>query len=168
MLQRRILRTWKTFIVTEKKKDLVNVTGSVGTVKTVDMRSKEHGPFVGTFCDKCRNPACICGRTKSWVSEEVTDLNKQISSFLQETFESFEDKKEKVLKERLEILGIDINLEEESKRRFKSLVAEYGPDEETYYYNDGSVDGLRIVTFIVPKGSVDENNTTWSIKLRYY
>jgi len=56
-------------------------------------------------------------------------------------------KKEDVIKQRCEKLGIKLDAETEQKKRFKSFVVEYSDTEETYWYNDGSETGLRIVTF---------------------
>lgn len=56
--------------------------------------------------------------------------------------------KDMILKERMKELHIDIDLEIEKRSRFKCLLVEQHPDKETYYYNDGSEDGLRIVTFL--------------------
>jgi len=60
-----------------------------------------------------------------------------------------EQKRNKVITERLKkIVGIDLNIKEEAKRRFKRLAIEYNKNEETIYFNDGSIEGKRIVTFV--------------------
>ncbi len=78
--------------------------------------------------------------------------------------------KEKVFKERLEQLGIKINFEEEQRKRFKSFFSEYRGDEETIYYNDGSENGLRVITFVRTETPIDYNNNKISvgIDLTYY
>jgi hypothetical protein len=59
------------------------------------------------------------------------------------------EKKELVIRERLrEILGIEIDLQEELKRRFKRLSRVRQGNEETIYFDDGSIEGKRIVTFV--------------------
>lgn len=60
----------------------------------------------------------------------------------------FSAKKEIILKEKLAENGIVIDWEQEEKKRFKSLAVTHSYDRETWYYNDGSIDGLRIVTFV--------------------
>lgn len=101
---------------------------------------------------------------------DTSDLYEDTTNFLQDNLkrvqEEFKAKKNEVVKERLDILGIEMDLEKEGRRRFKSFMVESGPDEETIYYNDGTEEGLRIVTFIKPKDSIDGN--TWSFKLNYY
>lgn len=64
-----------------------------------------------------------------------------------------------VIKQKLkEIVGIEIDLQEESQRRFKRFCTVRQGNEETIYFNDGSLKGKRIVTF------VDSENFT----LAYY
>ena len=62
-------------------------------------------------------------------------------------------KKEQVVKDKLEELGIDINWELEKTRRFKSILIEYHKEtgDEVYYYNDGTEEGQRVVTFVLDK-----------------
>lgn len=67
-------------------------------------------------------------------------------------------KKDKVIKEKLLEHGIDFNLENEQKRRFKSIMVEHVNNEETYYYNDGSISGFRIVTFKTSYPEFDFSN----------
>ena len=55
--------------------------------------------------------------------------------------------KEVIIHERLKELSIDVDFSLEEHRRFKSFTVESGGGYEAYYYNDGSVDGLRVVTF---------------------
>ena len=64
-------------------------------------------------------------------------------------------KKEAIIMQRLEKLGIEIDVEAEQHRRFKRFVVEYNDQEETYWYNDGSETGLRIVTFKKPQPNFD-------------
>lgn len=76
------------------------------------------------------------------VSNLMQDVTSRLISDIQE-------KRNKVITERLkEIVGVDLNIEEEAKRRFKRLAIEYNGNEETIYFNDGSVEGKRIVTFV--------------------
>lgn len=81
---------------------------------------------------------------------EGTSLIEQISEKLANDLAK---KMEKIVKERLQFHGIELDFELESRRRFKSLIREIldDGDEETYWYNDGSEQGLRIVTFVRDK-----------------
>lgn len=58
--------------------------------------------------------------------------------------------KEEILLRALEEHGIKIDIEKEKERRFKSMVVEIqereaGKKVEVYYYNDGSIEGVKIV-----------------------
>lgn len=72
---------------------------------------------------------------------------KQIIEFQDRAYKKFITEQERILKERLDSLGIYIDLEEEKIRRFPSLLIEKFENTHTYYYNDGSIEGLKIVTF---------------------
>ena len=67
-------------------------------------------------------------------------------------------KKEEVVLDRLKEIGVVLDLEQEKKARFKSLVCEQSEESETWYYNDGTAKGLRLVTFVLskPKFDIDE------------
>lgn len=74
-------------------------------------------------------------------------MMKEIIEFQDRKYKEFIDKQNSVLIERLDLLGINLDLEEEKIRRFPSLLVEKFENTHTYYYNDGSVEGLKIVTF---------------------
>ena len=76
----------------------------------------------------------------------VSNLMEDVTSKL---ISDIQQKRNQVITERLkEIVGIDLNIEEEAKRRFKRLAIEYNGNEETIFFNDGSIEGKRIVTFV--------------------
>lgn len=68
-----------------------------------------------------------------------------------------------VRKKLKELVGIDLDIEEEQTRRFKRIFSEVKGNKETFYFNDGSPEGLKIITFI-RKVSWANNN---SIELVY-
>ena len=72
---------------------------------------------------------------------------KKIIEFQDRKYKEFIDKQNSVLMERLDSLGINLDLEEEKIRRFPNLLVEKFENIHTYYYNDGSIEGLKIVTF---------------------
>jgi hypothetical protein len=66
-----------------------------------------------------------------------------------ELINDIHNKRNKVIAKRLkEIVGIDLDVESEAKRRFKRFAIEYNGNEETVYFNDGSEQGKRVVTFV--------------------
>ena len=87
--------------------------------------------------------------------------------------------KEEIITNRIKHLGLDIDFEQEANKRFKSIVCEHKfdgafTDEETYYCNDGSDEGFRIVTFLNERtlSHVIQNDNNTTIKaefnLKYY
>jgi len=79
------------------------------------------------------------------------------------------NRREAIIREKLkEKIGIDINIEEEQKRRFKRLAVEYRQNEETVYFNDGSIEGKRIVTFVKKEMSFDAKSFTAGYEESYY
>lgn len=81
-------------------------------------------------------------------------------------------KKIAIIKERLKALNITLDFEAEEKRLFKSIacVKEDGLSlNEAYYYNDGSVNGQRIVTFIEEQPSFEDfKSSEIKISFNYY
>jgi len=96
-----------------------------------------------------------------------------ISNLMQEATDKMvkglQEKREAIIRAKLkEIIGIEINIEEEQKRRFKRLSIEYNGKEETIYFNDGSVNGKRIVTFIKKNIPFDFNDKDFKMIYDYY
>ena len=98
-----------------------------------------------------------------------------ISNLMQEAtsklISDIHEKRNKVITERLkEIVGIDLNIEEEAKRRFKRLAIEYNGNEETIYFNDGSISGKRIVTFVKKDNPLtfETDRCQMSVEYSYY
>lgn len=88
------------------------------------------------------------------IAKIAKDLNKQ---------------KELVIKQKLkEVVGIDINLEEESLRRFKRLCVISEGNQETVYFNDGSIEGKRIVTFVKKDVPFNSKNFSLGYEETYY
>lgn len=57
--------------------------------------------------------------------------------------------KERILQDTIAMLGINIDWRLEQIRRFKSFTQEVQGNKTTIWYNDGSIEGLRIITFEV-------------------
>ena len=76
--------------------------------------------------------------------ENLTDghFENLIDSQLKELF----SRKNEIIHEALKKHDLKLNIEAESKRRFKNFTYLRRGDEETLWYNDGSDEGLRIVT----------------------
>ena len=71
-----------------------------------------------------------------------------------------------IITERLkEIVGIDLNKEDEVKRK---LVIEYNENKETIFFNDGSEDGIRIVTFVKKNEPISFDLQKTSMRVDYF
>jgi hypothetical protein len=78
------------------------------------------------------------------------------------------NKRLEVISERLkEICNIDLNIKEESERRFKRLSIEYKGNEEIIYFNDGTADGKRIVTFVRKELPFEFENHKCEMRVNY-
>ena len=79
------------------------------------------------------------------------------------------EKKANIIKQRIkEVIGIEIDEQEELKRRFKRFATYILDNEESIYFNDGSIGGVRIVTFIKNEmPSYTENSYSQSLTLSY-
>lgn len=87
------------------------------------------------FCQDCNGKIDELDAWCKHYGEVIDEINK------------INKKKDAVIMKRLSELGIDTDIESEKRRRFKRFVVEHSYTEETYWYNDGSESGLRIITF---------------------
>ncbi len=88
-----------------------------------------------------------------------------------ELIKDFVKKKEEIVQDKINELGIEFSFEEEKRRRFKNFLIETTEDgEETYWYNDGSDQGLRIVTFRMRTPDICNIEEPFKIELKadYY
>ena len=77
-------------------------------------------------------------------------------------------RKDDLILNRLKGLNIEVNFQKKKDRRFKRFRIEQKDNETSYYYNDGSVDGLRIITFVDVQNTLDTENLTMNIETTYY
>lgn len=75
-------------------------------------------------------------------------MDEYIEILVEKVSSELTTKKDNLLKDKLAELGIKIDLEIESKKRFKSLVRESQGYLEHIYFNDGSEEGQKIITFV--------------------
>ena len=88
--------------------------------------------------------------------ELINDLAKRINL-----------EKENIINNRLKELMINVDYEAVKKMRFKPFITERNEDSETIYYNDGSIDGLRVVTF-KNKVNLTLDNKLMTNEIEYY
>lgn len=68
-------------------------------------------------------------------------------SLIKKVVEDIEAKRNEAFINRLKELNIEFDPEIEQHRRFKRFTRDIQGDEEIIYYNDGSMSGLRVITF---------------------
>ena len=108
------------------------------------------------------------------IAEQQCDIScVGISNMMEEvTMKMAQDinaKKELVIRQKLkEIVGIEIDVVEEERRRFKRLSIEYKGNEQTIYFNDGSLEGKRIVTFVKKEIPFDLETFSLGYEETYY
>ena len=93
-----------------------------------------------------------------------------IEEVISKMIKDIDNKKEKVIKNKLLIeLGVELDYKIEKSKRFKSLQLENLDGKETYYYNDGSANGFRVVTFEIVDTPADFNDVPKiGLELKYY
>jgi len=103
------------------------------------------------------------------MSEELTGFDSIISDCVSKMAQDFAYKKEIIIKEKIkEIIGIEVDVKEEMQRRFKRFCTVRQGNEETIYFDDGSIEGKRIVTFVKNDIPLDTENFTLGYEETYY
>lgn len=87
--------------------------------------------------------------------------NSIVQDMVQQMAKEISAKKEDLIKNKLtELIGCEVDLELECKRRFPRIVrfTDDADMSEHYYWNDGSIDGLRVISFYSNPPDFTENN----------
>lgn len=99
----------------------------------------------------------------------VVGISNLMEEVTRKMAQDINTKKEIVIRQKLkEIVGIEIDVIEEERRRFKRLSSEFNGNEQTIYFNDGSLEGKRIVTFVKKEIPFDAENFTLGYEETYY
>lgn len=99
----------------------------------------------------------------------VVGISNMMEEATRKMAQDINAKKELVIRYKLkEIVGIEIDIIEEERRRFKRLSSEYRGNEQTIYFNDGSLEGKRIVTFVKKEIPFDAEKFTLGYEETYY
>jgi hypothetical protein len=106
------------------------------------------------------------------LSDYIGNDSFSISNFIQEEtskiISDIYEKKYKIITDRLkEIVGIDFDIKSEANRRFKRIAIEHNGNEETIYFNDGSEQGKRIVTFVNKDKPLTFENDSCEMSVEY-
>lgn len=98
-----------------------------------------------------------------------TEIKTLMQDVINTAVENIQKQQDELIKKRLNrILGYDLDIKEEVKRRFPRIGVFQQENETSYYWNDGSIDGIRIITFIQePIDFKDINDMKLTIGLSY-
>ena len=101
---------------------------------------------------------------------EQNNIQDLMSEVITKISQEIEQKRFDLITERLKELGLQIDFSTEIDRRFKRFAIVYSGNEEIIYYNDGSIDGIRIITFVKKENPIEFKNESAKInyKLNYY
>ena len=99
--------------------------------------------------------------------QEHTGLPEHFE-MIEKLAKEIDDKKQQVIKQRLEEMGMAHLLDNLEEQRFKRILVEKRHNEETYYADDGTLTGRRIVTFLIPKWEVSIDEYLFNFQLKYY
>ena len=89
-------------------------------------------------------------------------------SLIKKVVDDIEQKRQEAFINRLKELNIEFDPEIEQHRRFKRFAREIRGDEEVIYYNDGSVSGLRVITFKTTQEPFNPEQFSIGYTVSYY
>ena len=104
----------------------------------------------------------------------MTEISDMMTTAIAKMHNDIIKQKEYVILNALRRNNIKLNLQEALGKRFSPIQREVKPGHsETYYYNDGSKDGLRLVTFNIGHQPIDpqfgnSREISLKIELTYY
>jgi len=97
-----------------------------------------------------------------------TNLCNNISEFTNKVVNSIAEKRQELILKRLKELNIPFDIKEEQNRTFKRFATVRSGNEETILFNDGSIKGLRIITFVTKDIDFNPDNYTMGYNTSYY
>ena len=102
--------------------------------------------------------------------KSILDFETAQSQAIKAISKDFNTAKEKLFLAELEEQGIEFDENLEKKRRFKNFTRTFQGGTETIYYADGSVDGLRIISFMIetPMNFPTDTDFKISCTLKYW
>ena len=89
-------------------------------------------------------------------------------SLIKKAVDEIEQKRQEAFVNRLKELNIEFDPEIEQHRRFKRFAREIRGDEEIVFYNDGSMSGLRVITFKTTQEPFNPEKFSIGYTVSYY
>ena len=106
---------------------------------------------------------------ENWIEKYRVDDSTFVDGLMNPVHRSLSSQKEDIIRAKLKVKGIDLDPDWDSKRRFKRFIRVCNSEgtKEEYYFNDGSIDGQLIVTFI-GTGIQHDGDGIFSTSFNYY
>ena len=117
--------------------------------------------------------SAVCSILPIYPPEGFSIMDDVISALVKK----IADEKEKVIQMRLRRLrsfNVELDLKEESQRKFPRIKCEIlGGHTETWWYNDGTPSGIRLISFVQDKTIKDTDFNTFktmrmAVDIKYY
>ena len=104
---------------------------------------------------------------------EVTHQDFFISNLFEEKIslitQEIQKKRMFIINEKIkEKTGLEINFEQELGRLFKRFCIVTEGNKQTIFFNDGSIKGMRIITFVTKEIPFDSENLNLGYEETYY
>lgn len=96
-------------------------------------------------------------------------MKDYINQCISEMVKDIDEKKQEILSMKLKEIGCSITLVHNQTLRFKMIICEIQDNKEVYYFNDGSTNGRRVVTFeFIQKPLVMNDGYQIMAEYKYY
>jgi len=98
----------------------------------------------------------------------MEDIASFQDEFVKRMVSEINSKREEVIMIKLKDLDIEFDFDEEKNRVFKRLAIVHSGNEEMILFNDGSVEGLRVVTFMTKQEPINMKDFSINCVTTYY
>ena len=96
------------------------------------------------------------------------EMESLVSQMTKKVICDISKKRDEAFFNRLKELHINFDIEEEQGRRFKMFVREIEGNKETIYYNDHTINGKRIITYVTKQVPFDPEKFSIGYETTYY
>jgi hypothetical protein len=101
----------------------------------------------------------------------ISNMSNKMTELQEKVVKDIAEKRQNLILNRLKELNISVDFKEESRRVFKRFASVRNGNEETILFNDGSIKGLRIITFVTKEDTnikIDAKKFSLGYEISYY
>ena len=98
-------------------------------------------------------------------------METKLSELTNSVINDISKKKDDIIMTKILEVNPDFDIKKEEQLRFKTILREVVGSKETFYYNNGTTFGHRLITFVNPRYKNPEQNlstTKIEYELKYY